>query len=172
MPALIRITLALLASAITVCTAVAEEPQAMMAKPAGDIEEVVGLDHGVCMPDGIAVGGFDLVSYRQDGGPLQGEPGLAVDFDGARYLFISEENRQAFEASPEKYLPRYGGWCAVTLALGRLTCPDYTNFQIENDELLLFETTGFTNGRVLWNTDAAAFRKKADDNYTKLNRSE
>ena len=140
----------------------------MMAKPSGDIADVDHADYSVCTPDGVAVGGYDLVSYRADSGPLVGEKQFALDHGGFTYLFVSDENRRQFEADPERYLPAYSGWCAVTLALGRLTCPDYTNFQIEDDTLLLFETTGFTNGRVLWNTDAPGYRVKADDNYKAL----
>ncbi len=149
-------------------TAAAQGDAPMMAKPAGDIRDEADADHRACSPDGVAVGGYDVVSYRAEGGPLLGEKGLAAKHAGLTYLFVSAANRDAFTADPDRFLPSYGGWCAVTLALGRLTCPDYTNFQIENDELLLFETTGFTNGRVLWNTDAPGYRDKADDNYTVL----
>ena len=41
--------------------------------------------------------------------------------------------------------------------MGRLACPDYTNFKIEDGRLLLFELTGFTNGRTVWNSDPAGF---------------
>ena len=81
------------------------------------------------------------------------------------YLFETEANRQAFLDDPTRFLPAYSGWCAVTLALGRLTCPDYTNFKIEDDRLLLFELTGFTNGQTLWNSDPGRYRQQADGNY-------
>ncbi len=140
----------------------------MMTKPGGNILEADPADHSVCTPGGIAVGGYDLLSYRDDGGPILGEETITAEHDGLVYRFVSEANRDAFTDDPRRYLPRYGGWCAVTLALGSLNCPDYTNFQIEDGELLLFETTGFTNGRVLWNTDAPGYRNKADDNYRRL----
>ncbi|MEM1141828.1 MAG: YHS domain-containing (seleno)protein [Pseudomonadota bacterium] len=121
-----------------------------------------------CSPDGVAVGGYDLVSYRQPDGPKIGDPSLAVERDGLRYFFISERNRQRFQDAPDDFLPRYQGWCAATLSMGRLACPDYTNFKIEDGELLLFELTGFTNGRTLWNSDPFNFRRRADDNALKL----
>ena len=67
-----------------------------------------------------------------------------------------------------QYLPSYGGWCAISLALGGLTCPDYNIFKIENGELLLFEVAAFTNGLALWNTDPPGYRKKADTNYDRF----
>lgn len=121
-----------------------------------------------CSPDGIGVGGFDLVSYHQAGGPLPGLAEYEVKRDGLSYRFASAENLALFQAAPEDYLPRYRGWCAATLSMGRLTCPDYTNFKIEDGELLLFELAGFTNGRTLWNSDPLGFRERADENARKL----
>ena len=150
----------------------AQDEQPMMAKSESGVELHSSVDLAMCRPDGIAVGGFDLISYREPDGPAAGDPAISATYDGARYLFVSEENREAFVADPEHYLPSYGGFCAITLALGRVTCPDYTNFQLEGDRLLLFEVTGFTNGRTLWNSDADGFREKADANFGVLTTAE
>ena len=121
-----------------------------------------------CAPDGVAVGGYDLVSYRQPGGPVAGSESFEVEHGGLRYRFASAEHRDRFLAAPDDYLPRYRGWCAATLSMGRLACPDYANFKIENGDLLLFELAGFTNGRTLWDSDPTGFRQRADDNARKL----
>ncbi|MEP1470434.1 MAG: YHS domain-containing (seleno)protein [Halieaceae bacterium] len=121
-----------------------------------------------CAPDGIALGGYDAVSYHQGERPKGGDPAFSAEVAGLTYQFISEDNLATFEASPEKYLPVYQGWCAATLSMGQLTCPDYTNFKIENGRLLLFELAGFTNGRSLWNSDPEGFRQRADSNFEKL----
>lgn len=125
-------------------------------------------DPGRCAPDGVGLGGYDAVSYRFADGPRPGREELYVEHAGIRYLFASAENRRTFLVDPVRYLPRYRGWCAMTLALGRLTCPDFTNFKIENDQLLLFEVTGFTNGREVWNGDPLRFRQQADTNFDTL----
>ena len=121
-----------------------------------------------CVVDGVAVGGYDLVSYHQQSAPVQGDEKFAAIHGELTYLFSSSENRETFRADPEKYLPTYQGWCAATLAMGRLACPDYTNFKIENGRLLLFELAGFTNGRSMWNSDPGGFRERADANFTRL----
>ena len=121
-----------------------------------------------CYPDGIAVGGYDLVSYHQEAGPRLGSPGHALQHNGLGYQFVDAANEALFEAAPERYLPHYRGWCAASLAMGQLVCPDYKNFKIENGDLLLFELAGFTNGRTVWNSDPAGFRKRADDNARRL----
>ncbi|MFT7262350.1 MAG: YHS domain-containing protein [Halioglobus sp.] len=121
-----------------------------------------------CSPEGIATGGYDLVSYHHESGPKMGLDSHVFELDGLSYRFASASNLEKFEYSPQKYLPVYQGWCAATLAMGRLACPDYTNFKIEDDSLLFFELAGFTNGRTIWNSDPTDFRKRADTNFLKF----
>ena len=126
------------------------------------------VDPNLCAPEGVAVGGYDLVSYHQPDGPVTGSGTLTHQLNGLTYRFSNQDNLAVFRESPQKYLPVYQGWCAATLAMGRLVCPDYTNFKLENGALLLFEVAGFTNGRALWNSDPAGFRKRADANFERL----
>lgn len=135
---------------------------------------LIGMPHDpyACSPEGVGVGGYDLVSYRLPGGPVPGRPELFVEHQGVKYLFTSEKHMQKFSGDPGYYLPAYDGWCAITLALGRVTCPDFANFKIEDDRLLLFEVTGFTNGRAVWNSDPLTYRKQANANFQELKKSQ
>lgn len=119
-------------------------------------------------PATIALGGYDLVSYRSKSGPVLGSSTITAVYGSRIYQFVSEQHRAAFLADPKKYLPRYDGWCATNLSMGRLSVPDYTNFEIEDGSLLLFEHNGFTNGRTLWNTDPSGFRARADQHASEL----
>lgn len=121
-----------------------------------------------CAPDGVAVGGYDLVSYHQPDGPLLGDERFTVALNGLSYRFSSAEHLALFQADPERYLPRYQGWCATNLSFGRLACPEYTNFKLEDGDLLLFEHHGFTNGRSVWNSDPFQHRRSADEFFPKL----
>lgn len=127
-----------------------------------------GAETHPCSPDGIGAGGFDLVTYHQPGGPKPGRAEFTVQHASLQYRFINADNAARFLSAPDKYLPVYQGWCATTIALGRLTCPDYSNYKLENGRLLVFELAGFTNGRTLWNTDPIQFRLRADANALKL----
>ena len=121
-----------------------------------------------CAIDGVAIDGYDLISYHQPDGPVKGTPEYTVAQKQTVYHFVNASNKALFEANPEKYLPVYRGWCAATLAMGRLVCSDYTNFKLEDGRLLFFELAGFTNGRTLWNSDPQGFRQRADANALKL----
>ena len=140
----------------------------MMAKQQAGQPLSEPIAHNLCQPGGIAVGGYDLISYRQESGPALGSTEFSTEHGELTYLFADDMNRSTFLNDPEQFLPEYGGFCAITLALGRVTCPEYTNFKIEDDRLLLFEVTGFTNGRTLWDSDPGNFREKADNNFTEI----
>ena len=164
-----------LGTLLMVCAAsiaIAQDEPPMMVKSQSGVPLDASVDWNMCRDDGVAIGGYDPVSYRQPDGPVAGNADYSTDHDGATYRFANAANLETFLADPDRYVPAYSGFCAVTLALGRVTCPDYTNFQIEDDRLLLFETTGFTNGRTLWNTDAPRFRHQANGNFDLLNDSQ
>lgn len=62
--------------------------------------------------DGQTVlGGLDPVALVR-GQEVAGDPGRAIDRDGLRYLFSSEESREQFEADPERFEIQFGGSCA------------------------------------------------------------
>src|SRR5215207_3617473 len=64
----------------------------------------------------VAIHGYDPVAYFVEGGSRKGRSELAVERNGARWLFSSAANRARFEADPERYLPAYGGYCAYGVA--------------------------------------------------------
>ncbi len=121
-----------------------------------------------CAPDGIALGGYDPVSYHRDAGPLRGDSRFSLQLGNLTYLFASEDNLNTFRGDRQRYLPTYLGWCSATLSMGRLACPDYANFKIENGRLLLFERVGFTNGRDMWNADPLRSKQQADKHFLDL----
>ena len=125
-------------------------------------------DSNQCTDAGLALGGYDVVSYLQSDGPVVGSKDITSSHNELVYRFASAANRSLFERDPRRFLPEYRGFCAATLAMGRLACPDYTNFKIENGRLLLFELAGFTNGRTVWNSDPTRFKRRADENYERL----
>jgi hypothetical protein len=61
---------------------------------------------------GIAIDGSDPVAYFDGNGPVPGDPALTHDWQGATWRFATEANRAAFAATPERFAPQYGGWCA------------------------------------------------------------
>src|SRR5437764_481032 len=68
--------------------------------------------------NGLAIRGYDPVAYFQQGGPVKGSPALRQEWMGATWLFSSAANRDVFATNPDKYAPRYGGYCAYAVSEG------------------------------------------------------
>ena len=94
-------------------------------------------------PDRSAIGGYDCVAYVEQGGPILGTAAHAVHHQGATWLFSSQENASAFQASPWRYIPAYNGQCAFATSLGREEVGDPTKWQV-------------SDGRLFFNSNAVA----------------
>ena len=87
-----------------------------------------------------ALQGMDVVSYFKDGGPVKGQASFRHDFDGARYLFSSAQNKAAFVADPDRYLPQFSGLCATGIALGKDFKGDPNTWKIVDGKLYLYHS--------------------------------
>lgn len=86
---------------------------------------------------GIALKGFDPVSYRLPNGPAQGKPEFSAKHEGATYVFATAANRDAFKADPGKYAPAFGGFCAMGVALNKKLDVDPQLWRIVDGKLYL-----------------------------------
>lgn len=116
--------------------------------------------------DNVGIGGYDPVSYFKSIKPTLGSNQITQIYDGVVYRFISIENKNLFAANPKAYLPQFGGWCSMSLVMGRATTPVYENFLISENKLYLFERTLSVNGRELWLNNPTANEKSAAKNYS------
>lgn len=86
---------------------------------------------------GIALDGYDPVAFFEEGKPVMGRMQHRVVYKGALYLFSSEANLTVFRDRPEKYEPKFGGYCPVALAKESLAPGDPQEFRIVGGELYL-----------------------------------
>ena len=54
---------------------------------------------------GVAVGGYDPVSYFTQNKPVRGSKEFTARHDGVSWWFASAANRDAFLANPDRYAP-------------------------------------------------------------------
>ncbi len=86
---------------------------------------------------GLALKGYDPVAYFTAGAPTKGLAAFAARHDGATYHFASAANREAFIAQPERYLPQYGGFCAMGVAGNAKFDIDPEAWRVEDGKLYL-----------------------------------
>src|SRR4051812_19728994 len=58
---------------------------------------------------GLAIDGYDPVSYFIEGMPRLGRADFELRFGGSNWRFANEGNMAAFAADPDVYAPRFGG---------------------------------------------------------------
>jgi YHS domain-containing protein len=118
---------------------------------------------------GLAIEGYDPVTYFTAGKAVDGKKDIALDYQGATYRFSTTIDRDAFKANPGKYEPQYGGWCAYAMgANGEKVDIDPGTFKIVDGKLYLFYNKFFNNTLKSWNKDEAHLKANADKNWTKF----
>ncbi len=113
-------------------------------------------------PTGLAMQGYDPVAYFTEGEPTKGNWQITALHDDAMYRFANEENKAAFEANPEAYLPAYGGYCAFGAAMGFKFDGDPTYWKIVDNKLYLNLSEDIQQR---WEGDIPGFIEKASANW-------
>ena len=116
------------------------------------------------LEDGLALGGFDPVGYR-DGAARAGQPELTTELDGLVYRFATKEARHDFVEDPEAFEPRYGGWCATAMTQGQKVSVDPEIWLRGEHGLLLFHDAA---ARDAWKELGAQASEQADAQWAKL----
>ncbi len=84
-----------------------------------------------------ALSGFDPVAFFADAKPVNGSPFISAEHQGATYFFASEDHKKLFTATPAKYAPQFGGFCAFGVALDKLFPVDISTWQVRDGKLYL-----------------------------------
>lgn len=121
----------------------------------------------------LAVQGYDVVSYLAENKAAKGQPQFTSTYEGVVYRFATAAHRAAFAASPRRYLPAYGGWCASAMGDGgRKVEIDPTNFKIKDGRTLLFYKSFFADALKDWNRNEKTWLPAADQYWKKLSGEE
>ena len=115
--------------------------------------------------EGIAIKGYDPVAYFTGQGPLKGNPEFEYIWNGARWRFSSAANRESFMQEPEKYSPRYGGYCAYAVSQGKIADIDPAAWTIFEGRLYLNLNKDVQK---LWEKDIIEYIRLADKNWPRM----
>ncbi|MEQ9288526.1 MAG: YHS domain-containing (seleno)protein [Cyclobacteriaceae bacterium] len=121
-----------------------------------------------CSDEEVAFGGNDLVSYFK-GDVVKGSERYTTQYDGLKLQFNNYDNMLEFKKNPDKYMPKYGGWCATAVVNERFVKPDYNMFKIQDGSLLFFEVKAFFNGKTQWDKNPEINEIVADKKYKEKN---
>ena len=111
---------------------------------------------------GVAIKGYDPVAYFTEKTAVKGDSDFEYEWSGAKWRFASSENLETFKSDPEKYAPRYGGYCAYGVANNYLVKIDPEAWTVYEGRLYLNYSLQV---REQWKEDIPGNIRKADANW-------
>jgi len=118
--------------------------------------------------DKVVISGYDLVSYFNQN-PKKGNKAIFVIYKGIIFQFINKSNKELFLKNSQKFIPKYGGWCAYAMgATGEKVTINPTTYKIINNKLYLFYNKFFSNTLKYWNKNEKDLIETADANWLKI----
>lgn len=114
---------------------------------------------------GLALRGYDPVSYFTDGKPVLGDFTITADYGGATYRFVSAAHKTLFTQAPAKYVPQYGGFCAFGTAQGYKVDGDPNVWKIVDNRLYLNLAPAVAER---WVKDIPGYIKSANVNWSTI----
>jgi YHS domain-containing protein len=115
--------------------------------------------------DGKAIRGYDPVAFFTAGAPVMGDSMFTYNWKDATWLFASKENRELFRAQPEKYAPKYGGYCAYGTADGHKAPTEVGTWTILDGKLYF----NYNNKvKEMWSRKTDEYIRKADVNWENI----
>lgn len=85
--------------------------------------------------NGFALGGYDVITFFEASGPKQGSESISAKYKDSIFLFSSEDHKKEFLKNPEKFSPKYNGFCAFGLAGGYKAKTEPEAYSVVNGEL-------------------------------------
>jgi YHS domain-containing protein len=115
--------------------------------------------------NGVILKGYDPVAYFRQGKAVKGSAAHSSSFGGATYYFASAADKAEFDKDPAKFQPQYGGWCARSMARGKVADIDPNAFAIFQNKLYVCTTPA---SAAEFKSNAAKEVPAADDHWRQL----
>jgi hypothetical protein len=114
---------------------------------------------------GVAIDGYDPVTYFTDPEPKEGLPDYEYYWGGVPWYFVSAANRDVFMRAPEVYAPQFGGHCLMALSRGYLSDGKPGIYVVRANRLYLFYSSANRDAFELSEREA---KTKAEANWPNL----
>ena len=86
--------------------------------------------------------GYDVVNYFTDRTHRKGDPAIKTVYKDVTFRFATAEHKKMFDASPEKYIPQFGGYCTNGIVYGIPWGGDADVWEIFDGKLYIFGGRG------------------------------
>ncbi len=122
----------LLAAAVALggCSAMTAQNPSSALKPVNATLEANG--------ERLILKGHDVVAYFTQGQHVLGNPQFTSVYEGVAFRFASAQHKALFDATPARYLPQYGGYCANGILYGIPWGGDADTWRMVDGKLYIF----------------------------------
>ena len=113
--------------------------------------------------DGLALKGYDPVTYFTESKPSEGSGEFELEWGGAKWRFATARNRDMFASEPDRYAPQYGGYCSWAVGHGYTAKGDPEAWKIVDGKLYLNYNQDV---KAKWEQDVPGLVSKGDENWS------
>lgn len=110
----------------------------------------------------VAVGGYDVVTYFAEKGPVKGSSKFSTKYMEAKWHFANQKNLDLFVSNPTKYQPQYGGYCAWAVAKGSTASAEPLQWTIHKNKLYLNYNAAVNK---IWRKNKVENIRRGDKNW-------
>lgn len=114
---------------------------------------------------GAAIRGYDAVAYHLEQKPVKGDARHSHRWKDHEWHFSSAANRDLFAADPERYAPRYNGFCAYAASKGYIASTVPEAWTLRDGKLYLNYSLSVQK---TWLKDVGGNILAADQNWPEL----
>ncbi len=119
------------------------------------------------LENGKALKGYDPLSVY-NGIATIGNENITSSYENATYQFKSSKNKKAFDKTPEKYAPKYGGYCSIAISEGSLVEANPHSSLIQDGALHVFYKDEEEDTQDEWNENPIENKNRAEIGWRKL----
>jgi hypothetical protein len=114
---------------------------------------------------GVAIKGYDTVAYFTEGRAIKGQKEFEFSWQDAHWHFANVAHRDIFAGNPERYAPKFGGFCSMYMTRGRMAAADPEAWTIVDGKLYMKFSKA---ARDRWRPNKTENIKKAEKNWDKI----
>ena len=113
----------------------------------------------------VELDGYCPVAYLVMEKVVEGDAKYSSIYEGETYYLANADAKKMFDADPEKYLPKYAGYCATAVAMDKLMESDPQLFSVYDGATYLFSNQ---MAKESFNKDPQMTIKNANRNFESL----
>lgn len=114
---------------------------------------------------GVMLHGYDPIAYFYKNKAMPGSNRFTAKWGGGTYWFSSAQYRRYFLSDPDRFVPQYGGYCAMSVGRGKKRDADPQVFLRRDGLLYVFASEA---DKQAWLDDESANRAKARQRWEQI----